>query len=189
MAHAKVTDEDLVSALAEVFRAQGYEGTSLSRIAEATGLEKASLYHRFPGGKEDMAAAVLDHVGQWLQEHVFAPLQGPGKPAYKLGLVALHLRQLYAEGSKSCVLDTLSLPGGGAGLREAVRGALKGWLRAFTAIAREAGASGGEARQRAEQAILEIEGSLVLTRVLGDRKPFLRTIDRLPGLLLHAASK
>lgn len=183
MAHPKRSDEDLLSALTDVFRALGYAGASLSRIAEATGLEKASLYHRFPGGKEAMVAAVVSRVNRWLQDHVIKPLERPGKPTQKVRSVALRLRQLYGDGGKSCVLDTLSLPGGSPRLREAVRGSLKAWLRAFTDIAREAGASDAEARQRAEQAIIEIEGSLVLARVLGDRKPFHRAMDRLPDLL------
>jgi len=189
MAHAKLSDEDLMCALTDVFRAQGYEGASLSRMAEATGLEKASLYHRFPGGKEDMVAAVVNDVIRWFQGQVFAPLERSGKPAQKVRFVAQRLREFYGDGSKSCVLDTLSLPGGSAALREAVRGALKAWLRAFMGIAREAGASNVRAHQRAEQAIIEIEGSLVLARVLGDCKPFQRTIDRLPELLVGPKSR
>lgn len=188
MAHAKVTDENLIQALTDVFRTHGYEGASMSQISEATGLEKASLYHRFPGGKEDMVAAVVSRMIQWFQKQVFAPLEGPGKPAHKVSRVAQNLRDFYADGSKSCVLDTLSLPGGPA-LRAAVRQALKAWLQAFTGVAREAGASDAEARARAEQAIGEIEGSLVLARVLGDRKPFHRTIARLPKLLLLSTGK
>lgn len=186
MAHAKVSDEDLIQALTDVFRTQGYEGATLSQLSEATGLEKASLYHRFPGGKEDLAAAVVNHIIQWFQNYVIAPLQGPGKPAQKVARVAQNLRGFYADGGKPCVLDTLSLPGGGPALREAVRGALKAWLQAFAGIARKAGASGAEARERAEQGIIAIEGSLVLARVLGDSKPFHRTIDRLPELLTGA---
>jgi AcrR family transcriptional regulator len=184
MAHAKVSDEDLILALTDVFRTHGYEGASLSHIAEATGLEKASLYHRFPGGKEDMVAAVVNNTNRWFQSYVFTPLERPGKPAQKVRIVAQHLCRLYADGRKFCVLDTLSLPGGGPALRAAVRGALKAWLQAFAGIAREAGASAAEARERAEQAIIEIEGSLVLARVLGDRRPFHRALDRLPELLV-----
>jgi len=184
MAHAKVSDEDLMHALTDVFRTHGYEGASLRQISEATGLEKASLYHRFPGGKEDMVVGVVSHMIQWFQHQVFAPLEGPGKPAQKVGRVAQSLRGFYAHGRKPCVLDSLSLPGGGPALREALRGALKAWLQAFTDVAREAGASGTEARERAERAIVEIEGSLVLARVVGDRRPFHRALDRLPGLLV-----
>ena len=60
MASPKVHDEKLIERLTSVFRIYGYEGASLSRIAEATGLQRASLYHRFPGGKEEMAEAVLN---------------------------------------------------------------------------------------------------------------------------------
>ena len=55
--------EDLLPQVAEVFRESGYDGTSISRITEKTGLGKGSLYHFFPGGKAEMAAAVLADAG------------------------------------------------------------------------------------------------------------------------------
>lgn len=189
MAHPKISSEDLIGRVADVFRTQGYERASLSRISDATGLEKASLYHRFPGGKEDMAAAVVSNLNQWFQDQIFTPLERSGKPAEKVRCVAQRLREFYADGSKSCALDTLSLPGGSEALQKAVRGSLTAWLQAFTGIAREGGASGAEARERAEQAIIEIQGSLVLARVLGDCKPFHRTVDRLPELLVGSRSR
>lgn len=39
---------DIVPLLAEIFRELGYEGTSLSRITERTGIGKGSLYHFSP---------------------------------------------------------------------------------------------------------------------------------------------
>ncbi|TGQ06111.1 helix-turn-helix domain-containing protein, partial [Mesorhizobium sp. M00.F.Ca.ET.217.01.1.1] len=48
---------DLPSIIGEVFREHGYEGASLALIGAATGLGKGSLYHFFPGGKEEMARA------------------------------------------------------------------------------------------------------------------------------------
>jgi len=183
MAHPKLSNDDLIGRVTDVFRTQGYQAASLSRISKATGLEKASLYHRFPGGKDEMVAAVVNNLNQWFQGQVFIPLERSGKPDEKVRFVAQRLREFYADGSRSCALDTLSLPGGSVALHEAVRGSLTAWLQAFTGIAREGGASGAVARERAEQAIIEIQGSLVLARVLGDCKPFHRTIDRLPELL------
>ena len=57
-----VERRDVLRALGEVFRAHGYEGASLTLITEATGLGKGSLYHLFPGGKEQMAAEVLAEI-------------------------------------------------------------------------------------------------------------------------------
>jgi len=183
MARPRVGNEELIRKLADVFRTYGYEGASLNRISEATGLEKASLYHRFPGGKDEMVAAVVAHLSQWFQDEVFTPLERTGQPAERVRLVAERLREFYGDGEKPCALNTLSLPGGSRALHEALRGGLTAWLQAFTEIARASGATVREARKRAEQAITEIQGSLVLARVLGDRSPFHRAIGRLPELL------
>ena len=47
-----------IPALAEAFREHGFEGASLAQLCEATGLGKGSLYHFFPGGKDEMAEVV-----------------------------------------------------------------------------------------------------------------------------------
>ncbi|MEP1982729.1 MAG: helix-turn-helix domain-containing protein, partial [Maribacter dokdonensis] len=57
----KVLDIEILTGLTKVFRSRGYEGASLKELSEATGLKKASLYHRFPNGKQEMADAVLQH--------------------------------------------------------------------------------------------------------------------------------
>lgn len=183
MAHAKVSDEVVMGELIRVFRKHGYEGASLNRLAAATGLEKASLYHRFPGGKDDMVKAVIESVGQWFQEHVFDPLRSEGTPAERARLVARSLGKFYGNGRESCVLDTLSLPAGNEALRAALRGALSLWLEAFGSVARASGFSAAESRHRAQTAIVEIEGSLVVSRVLGKTTVFQRTLKRLPLLL------
>jgi AcrR family transcriptional regulator len=64
----------VLRALGEVFRAHGYEGASLTLITEATGLGKGSLYHLFPGGKEQMAAEVLADIDGWFELNIYAPL-------------------------------------------------------------------------------------------------------------------
>ena len=53
---------DTLPALAVVFRECGYDGASLALIGQHTRLGKGSLYHFFPGGKEEMADAVLGEM-------------------------------------------------------------------------------------------------------------------------------
>jgi TetR/AcrR family transcriptional repressor of lmrAB and yxaGH operons len=185
MAFSKVGDEELLSAASEVFRSHGFEGTTLKLLAHATGLEKASLYHRFPGGKEDIAIAVAERVNTWFLVNVFEPLKEGGSPAKRVRQVGRALQEFYGDGMKSCTMDTLSLPGGSDELAKVLRDGLLGWLEAFTQVAKESGCSITIARARAEQAIIELEGSLVLSRVLGHNKLFLKWIERLPALLLN----
>ena len=179
----KITDEDLLERLRRVFQDHGFEGASLSRISEATGLEKASLYHRFPGGKDQMAEAVLAHVGRWFVENLLAPLRETGPVAARIRETGRRIQAFYEDGRRSCVLDTLSLRDGSPALHEAVGRTYAAWRDSFAAAAREAGLPAGLARRRAEEAIMSIHGALVLARATGDTKPFARALARLPDLL------
>ena len=179
----KITDEDLLQRLTRVFQDHGFEGASLSRISEATGLEKASLYHRFPGGKDQMAEAVMAHVGRWFVENLLAPLRETGPVAARIRETGRRLQAFYEDGSRSCLLDTLSLRDGSRALHEAVGRTYAAWRDSFAAAAREAGLPAGLARRRAEEAIMSIHGALVLARAMGDTKPFVRALARLPELL------
>ena len=65
---ATVDEADLLCRLSNVFRDVGYEAATLTMLAQATGLQKASLYHRFPEGKEQMAREVLQDAAAWLAD-------------------------------------------------------------------------------------------------------------------------
>jgi TetR/AcrR family transcriptional repressor of lmrAB and yxaGH operons len=183
MAHPRTPDAELIGKIARVFRQYGYEGASMTRLSAATGLEKASLYHRFRGGKDEMVAAAAAAGNAWFDEHVLEPITQPGKPAAQIKLVCQRLREFYEDGKLPCALESLSLPAGSAELRAALGNSLDAWLGAFEKLARNSGSSPSNAHERAEQAIIEIEGALVLTRVKGDSGPFLRAIRKLPELL------
>lgn len=66
---------DAIALVAEVFRELGYEGASMSNITARTKLSKGSLYHFFPGGKEQMAAEIMAHIDAWFVTAMFKPLE------------------------------------------------------------------------------------------------------------------
>jgi TetR/AcrR family transcriptional regulator, lmrAB and yxaGH operons repressor len=183
MAHRTISDEEFLDRALDLFRTYGYEGVSLSRLSEATGLEKASLYYRYPGGKEEIVMAVATRVVRWFEEYVFEPLKAESAPRKRVALVVEQLRNLYCDGSKPCAIDMLSIAGGGEDLKTVLRTVTQAWVKAFTEIAQESGMSLSLARLRAEEAIVRIEGSLVIVRALGDNAPFQRTLKLLPSLL------
>lgn len=187
MAHPRLNDADLISRLADVFRAQGYEGTSLSDLSAATTLEKASLYHRFPGGKDEMVAAVISNVNQSFEQHLYSLLRGPDPAPARVQRAANFLRAFYGDGRKSCTFETLSLPASSKSIRAALSSSAQSLLAAFTAVAEDAGLTSAEASVRAQQAIVELEGSLIYARLFSDTKPFLRFLSNLPDLLTPPA--
>ena len=66
-----ISREEVLNRLTKTFRTYGYDGASLAKLSEATGLGPSSLYHYFPGGKEEMAQAVLNHANVWLEANIF----------------------------------------------------------------------------------------------------------------------
>lgn len=149
-------------------------------------LSPATGVFYYPGGKSEVVMAVVKRVIDWFADHVFAPLKEEGAPRKRVAMVAEQLRVFYHGGTKPCVTDVLSIPGGGDELAVALKIAVQAWLKAFTDIAKESGMPLALARSRAEEAIVRIEGSLILARVLGDTIPFQKVIKHLPDLLTVA---
>lgn len=43
---------------------QGLQGTSFAEVLQATGAPRGSIYHHFPGGKDELVAAALETAGR-----------------------------------------------------------------------------------------------------------------------------
>jgi AcrR family transcriptional regulator len=181
----KFSEDKLLSTLTGLFRDHGYDGTSLSRIMKATGLVKASLYHRFRGGKEEMAATVMDRVAGEFASELLAPLNDPGDPAERLRETGERLRRFYGSGKKACLLDTLTLNRESPVVHARAKAALECWIDSFARFAEDScGIPRALAMERAQDAVSALEGGLVIARVSGNRAPFLRAIESLPERLL-----
>ena len=77
MARPKSFDEAAVLARAvEVFRARGYEGTSLADLETHLGLGRQSLYNTF-GDKQALFLKALDHYRRTVSESLVDPLGRP----------------------------------------------------------------------------------------------------------------
>lgn len=187
MAHKTISDAEVMAKAMELFRTFGFEGVSLKQLADAMGLEKASLYYRFPGGKDEIALAVARAVEAAMQERIFAPLGvGSATPRRRLTVACDCIREFYGGGTKSCIFDLLSITGAAEEVKQSLRGTMRQWLDAFAGVAKESGLTAAQARARAEEAIVRIEGGLVLSRVLGEPTAFERALKAVPELLTAA---
>lgn len=180
----KIDDQLLHQKLTDVFREVGYEAASLARLSAATGLERASLYHRFPGGKQDMAREVLRGAAAWLGEHVLGPLAAEGPPENRIRGMIRAFDDFYAGGRRACLLNVLSAPGAEPGLADQIEEMFETLIVALAAVLIEAGTDQATARRRAERAVAGLQGSLVLARGLRTPAPFRNFLDNLEHDLL-----
>jgi TetR/AcrR family transcriptional regulator, lmrAB and yxaGH operons repressor len=182
---ASVEEAELMARLSRVFRDVGYEGATLTMLSEATGLKKASLYHRFPDGKEQMAREVLENAGAWLEEHILAPLKGGGTPASRIAGMVEQLDAFYSGGKQACLLNMLSSARIHEGpFTKTIKQIFEAWIDGLTAVLTDAGVDGKEARSRAERGVIMLQGSLVFSRGMGTTRPFREFLQSLPGELL-----
>lgn len=184
-----IGDEELLNRLSVVFRDVGYAGASLADLSEATGLKRASLYHRFPGGKEQMASEVLRTAGDWLAENVLAALKGEAPPRQRVVAMAAHLKSFYSGGKQACLLNMLSSAHihGGPFARQ-IRAMFEALIDGLAALLREAGIEEAVAAARAERAVMLLQGSLVLSRGIGTTRPFHTFLTNLPDELFGETS-
>ena len=166
MAYPKVEADVVLQKLFDLFREQGYSGASLSQLAEAAGLKKASLYHRFPQGKEQMASAVLDYTNAWVEAHIRGFLRRPGDPVARLADALAGIRLLYDDGRKPCILRALSLGAGTEALQPQVAGIFTQLVAGFAQLAHEFGHPPAHAQQLAEALLISMEGGLLVAGTL-----------------------
>ncbi|HEX8443516.1 MAG TPA: TetR/AcrR family transcriptional regulator [Allosphingosinicella sp.] len=174
----------ILNSLVRAFRRNGYDGASLSRLSDETGLKRASLYHHFPGGKEEMARAVLISANTNFQEAVLGALDQPGTPKQRLVAMAAALSNFYDGGKETCLLALMTTGEGREVLAPQVREGLTGWINTLASVLEQAGQPQASARERAQDAVARVQGALVLSRGLGDTKAFERLVARLPHDLL-----
>jgi TetR/AcrR family transcriptional repressor of lmrAB and yxaGH operons len=179
MAKTMAERSEIVPVLAEIFRTYGFEGASLARITAGTKLGKGSLYHFFPGGKEEMATAVLDNIDTWFRIHVFEPLRSANSPEQGIADMFREVRRYFAEGHKICVVGLFALANERHRFSTQVNGYFAEWADALRDALIRSGRTPATARHLAEDILIVIQGGLVLARAWDQPRVFMRALDRL----------
>jgi AcrR family transcriptional regulator len=78
-----MTRDSILDAAAQVFRQKGFHGASMTDIAEAVNLQKASLYHHV-SSKQEILLALLERALEMLTDHIAAIVRQDAPAAEKL---------------------------------------------------------------------------------------------------------
>jgi AcrR family transcriptional regulator len=174
---------DAIASLAEVFREHGYEGASLALIGKATGLGKGSLYHFFPNGKEEMLQAVLAEIEQWFEDSVYSPLRDGTDADAAITAMLDETAKYFRSGRRVCLVGALAVANTRDLFAHAIRDYFVAWVDALQSALVRQGRDAEQARLLSEDAVLAIQGAIVLSRALDDPAVFQRAIDQLRGRL------
>jgi AcrR family transcriptional regulator len=181
---ALLSRDQVIDKVMLVVRRSGYDGASLAELSKATGLGKSSLYHHFPNGKDDMVRAVLEHLEALLRESVFVPLRTRGPAQRRVEAMVETIDDYYRGGREACVLGNLVLGTSRTRFSRQLQAIFDEWIEALSSALIDAGLSRQIARARAEDAVIRIEGALVLAGAMGDVSLFQRSLKQMPSDLL-----
>ncbi len=169
------TKQRIMTASAELFRRNGYTGTGLKQIVAEANAPFGSLYHFFPGGKEQLGAEVIRWSGD-SYVHLFEAALGPA-PDLVTGIrvffagAAQTLRESgYAD---ACPIATVALEMASTSepLRLATAGVFETWIGAGTESFGRFGLPAESARELTIATLAALEGAFVLSRALRSTEP------------------
>jgi AcrR family transcriptional regulator len=169
------TRERIVEQSAELFRLQGYNATGVKQIVEAAQAPFGSLYHFFPGGKEQLGAEAIRVSGALYEELIPAVLDPAPDPITGIrnffAGAAAHLEE--TEYADACPIATVALEVSSSSetMREACADVFESWIAAGSGRFLAAGASPEKARELTIAMICALEGAFVLGRALRSTAP------------------
>jgi AcrR family transcriptional regulator len=165
---ASATRERILETSAELFRRQGFAGTGVKQIVAEAGAPFGSIYHFFPGGKEQLGEEVIRTSGALYGQLIdlfFPP--GVDLPAatgaFFAGAAQTLVETDYAD---ACPIATVALEVSSTSepMREACADVFEGWTTAMAARLAEAGLAPEPSRALAISMICSLEGAFVLAR-------------------------
>lgn len=160
----------------------------MSIISKATGLGKGSLYNFFPGGKEEMMAAVLSDIDQWFDRTIFTPLEKASDPATAIAKMMQDVEAYFQSGGRVCLVGWIGLGAARDPFARQVKGYFARWISALAHCLETARVPASAAVRLAEDAIAGIQGAIILSRALDDGGAFMRLVRHHQRCLLDAAA-
>jgi AcrR family transcriptional regulator len=164
------TRDRIVDASAELFRLQGYNATGVKQIVTAAKAPFGSVYHHFPGGKEQIGAAAVRVSGKLYEQLIPAVLDVAPDPVTGVRMffagAAQHLVETDYEDACPIATVALEVSSSSETMRQACADVFESWVTA-----------GAErypienARELTIAMLAALEGAFVLARAWRSTEP------------------
>lgn len=160
----KIDKQELLHRCWEVFNRHGYHGTSVSMLAEATGLGKSGLMHHHLS-KESLMRAVLEYAQETMRSTVFSVAQEDLPPEQRLEKLLRRQNRLAKMEHQGCFFANTALEMGRDGLfNEAIQVIWDEWRKTVAGILGDI-MPADEAADTAYRLLLEYEGAIIMYKV------------------------
>jgi len=187
MSKAEKTKHFIIEKTASLFNRKGYVSTSLSDIAEATGLTKGSIYGNFEN-KDQLALEAYRYNAGSLKADLISAFDSFPTAVDKLyAFVALYRKNWHVVfSSGGCPLMNAATEADDTfpDLRDQVKNSFEEWMAKISEVITHGQKTGElnkkpDAEEYASLFIMMIEGGILLSKTTGDEKFLNLVLDRI----------
>ncbi len=175
----------MIQSAALLFREHGVRGTAFADVLEHSGAPRGSVYHHFPGGKQQLAEEATRYASDFIAAGIVAALKDDDPVAalhtFTTTWIAVLRDSDYAAGCPitAAALDADEAPK----TRDAAGLAFKRWERLIADALVGRGVTRKRARPMATLAIAAIEGAIILARAQRSTAPLTRVARELNAIV------
>jgi AcrR family transcriptional regulator len=178
----------MIQSAALLFREHGYSGTGFRDVIEHSGAPRGSIYHHFPGGKEQLAAETVAWAAAVIERRIDRAAQN-GDPIVALGTFVDAWRQVLEDSNfrAGCPIVAVAAEAeAGSTATAAAAAAFARWQDLIARTLLDAGVGRTDARRLATLVVASTEGAILLCRARRDIRP-LRDVHRALEATLRTA--
>ncbi|AOW93528.1 hypothetical protein BFN03_15030 [Rhodococcus sp. WMMA185] len=166
----RLTDAALLS-----IREHGYAGTSMQDLLRGTGVSSSSMYHFFPGGKEELVASAVRRAGLTAAAQIADVLE-----RYELTEAIAIIFDAAAHEMEAndftlgCPIGVpaTEAPADSVPIQKAVAEVFTAWADAYTTALRASGVGSEQATMLGRFIVAAYEGSVTLARATRTTQPY-----------------
>jgi TetR/AcrR family transcriptional repressor of lmrAB and yxaGH operons len=162
----------MVASAADLLARRGLQATSFSEILERSGAPRGSVYHHFPGGKDQLIGAALDLAGDRAIELLD---MRAGATAEELTAWFLHIwREVLVRSNleAGCAVLAVTVAADSPELLDHAARVFRAWRLRLAALLEQGGHKREDAARFAATLVASCEGGVALSRAEQSLEPF-----------------
>ena len=171
--------ERMIDGAIRLLAKQGLQATSFSEVLELTGAPRGSVYHHFPGGKDQLIGEAVDRAGA----RALAVFEGKQKAsAEEITQAFLTMWRdllVHTKYGAGCAVLAVTVATDSPDLLQHAGTVFRTWRGLLTDLYEHAGLAAKTAEQFAATLVAASEGAVVLSRAEKSLEPFNLVADLL----------
>lgn len=174
----------MVETAAVLLAKKGLQGASFSEVLAASGAPRGSIYHHFPGGKDQLVREALEVARQRAQAALEAQRGQPASVVAETFVGLWRSILLTSTFSAGCAVVAITVASDDAELVERAAEVFRGWRSLLADLLREGGVAPERAAGLAAVLVAGCEGAVLVARA----ERGLDTFEAVAGELLASVA-